>query len=599
MKKLALVLALCCAGCPKHPEAVDAGGLPPGAPRPVDEAEPNDDLAHAQKLAGAVNVAAKLQPAPGKKADDDWYALDPALGHAMVSVDPAPPLDVAVEVYDADGVKRLSQDGAPGGGSEVLHGLLVARAGLVHVFSRKGETGAYHLTVQPEPADGSQEDEPDNRAVDATPLTPGQPLRGFLTDSADEDWFKLVLPGGSDGGTAPDAGIVDGGAPIDAGAVDAGPSDAGASDGGFADAGATYAPPPPQPPPLLLHLAISGAPGVRLELSVVNAANAAVFSTRAKNPGEPIEVRNLALRGEARDWFVVVRSAWMGSGKEARRGASDQPYTLSADVAQAQGEVELEPNDDAEHATPVDLSTGSASLEGYLTPKTDEDWYLLKSSQPVIARVEVSGVEHLDLELSAMRVPDAGRPTALLTANDGELKEPEVLTNLAVGPQGTYVRVQGAARKSPEGKWVRDTENPKDPYRLSVTTQPDDGTREREPNNVPEVATPIALGQTLRGTIHPKRDVDFYQLDLSSQPVKTNLKATVSGILKVDVALYLYRQKPDGALGLVQTSDTAKGDAPESITFAADPGVYFLKVKDTRDRESNFVDSYALRVEAQ
>ena len=51
-------------------------------------------------------------------------------------------------------------------------------------------------------------------------------------------------------------------------------------------------------------------------------------------------------------------------------------------------------------------------------------------------------------------------------------------------------------------------------------------------------------------------------------------------------------------LSLVQTSDTGKNDASESITYAVDPGVYFLKVKDTRDRESNFVDSYAIHVEA-
>ena len=610
MRKLALVALLALAACPKHEEVQDAGGPPPGAPVPTPEQEPNDDAAHAQQLKGPVDVTASLSGAAGKKADEDWYALDPSLGQVTVKVDPAPPLDVVIEVYDSDGVKRMTQDGAAGGGSEVIHGLVVARAPKLRVLGKKDEAGPYHLTVTADAPDAAMEQEPNNRAADATPLEADKPLTGYLSDPSDEDWFKLSLPGpdgGEDAG-AMDAGLLDAGAGaiVDAGApeLDAGSNDAGASDAGFVDAGPVDAgsvpPPPPPPPPMLLHLTVSGVPGVRLEVDVVNAAEATLYSTRGKTPGEGIEVRNLALRAPERDFYVVVKSAWVGEKKEAKRFASvDQPYTLTAHLEQAQGEVELEPNDDAAHATPMAWEGNTASIQGYLSPRTDVDDYVLHSDKPVIARAEVSGVEHLDLELSVLGVPDGGKETTHLTANDGELKEPEVLTNLAFGPGDLYLQIRGAARKGPDGKWSRDTENAKDPYRLTVTAVPDDGTHEREPNNTPELATPIAIGQTLRGNIHPKKDVDYFRLDLTSLPVKTTIRATVTGILKVDVALYLYRQKDDGTLSIVQTSDSAKGDAPESVTYAAEPGVYFLKVKDTKDRESNFVDSYALRVELQ
>ena len=42
---------------------------------------------------------------------------------------------------------------------------------------------------------------------------------------------------------------------------------------------------------------------------------------------------------------------------------------------------------------------------------------------------------------------------------------------------------------------------------------------------------------------------------------------------------------------------SGKGDAPEVIRYAADPGVYLFKVQDAKNRESNFQDSYQLTVE--
>jgi hypothetical protein len=77
--------------------------------------------------------------------------------------------------------------------------------------------------------------------------------------------------------------------------------------------------------------------------------------------------------------------------------------------------------------------------------------------------------------------------------------------------------------------------------------------------------------------------VDYFRLDLSDRPVKTALKATLTGILKVDVALFLYLRNDDGSLSLVQTSDRAKGDAPEVIRYAADPGIYLFKVQDSKN----------------
>ena len=100
------------------------------------------------------------------------------------------------------------------------------------------------------------------------------------------------------------------------------------------------------------------------------------------------------------------------------------------------------------------------------------------------------------------------------------------------------------------------------------------------------------------GTIHPRRDVDYYRVDLSDRMVRTPLRATLLGILKVDVGLYLHRVESDGSLTLVQTADRAKGDQPESIDYSAEPGTYLFEVRDSSKRyDANFQDRYQLTVQ--
>jgi hypothetical protein len=181
-----------------------------------------------------------------------------------------------------------------------------------------------------------------------------------------------------------------------------------------------------------------------------------------------------------------------------------------------------------------------------------------------------------------------------LKANDGALKEPERLNNVSCNGS-CYFKVEGASRKV-DGKWVRDFENPDQPYRITITAVPDNGSEEREPNNTVERAMEVNIGTTVRGTVYPAKDVDYYRLDLTDRPVRTPIRATLLGMLKVDVGLYLHRVGEDGKLSLVQTSDRAKGDQPENIRYSLEPGVYVFEVRDTRNRESNFQDPYQLTV---
>lgn len=359
------------------------------------------------------------------------------------------------------------------------------------------------------------------------------------------------------------------------------------------DNDATVALPRPELPTSGLHIEVSAVKGVRLHVALLSAAEAPLFEVTGKDD-EGLSLRNVGVRASDRVVYLVVKSAWTGTGKDARRGYNaEAPYTVSASIEPAGANAEFEPNDDLAHAT---VLPPNGYREGFLSPKTDQDYYVLRTDVPVLAHFELSGVNRLDLALEVVQPQEGGGEQTVLRANDGEVKEPEILNNVLCATE-CVVKVEGASRKV-DGKWVRDFENAEEPYRLKVQVVPDTGAEEREPNQDAKSATPVAIGTSIRGTIQPRRDADFYRLDLTARPVRTPIKATLLGILKVDLGLYLHRVNDDGSLTLVQTSDGAKGDRPEVIRYSAEPGIYLFEVKDaTRRQESNFQDRYQLTVQ--
>ena len=597
-----LSLLLVLPGCPRKQEAPPPPA-PDAGPAQRAEVEPDDRPEQSMPIGESTDVAASLSSTPARP-DEDWYLLfaeAPRL--AEVTVSGIPGTVVLLEAYDETRT-RLAAVSAESEGQPARFPNLTVRGKLLLRVSaaRRGGGGAYTLSVRYGESRPGMEVEPNDRHADATELMPqagAWTVQGLYGSPGDEDHFRIVLD------TGPDAG------PAEPGAADAGPASTAEAppvpaepprEEGFPaqppplggarpdlDAGAAA----PEPPRIALRLELSGVPGVRPEIQVLSEAEATLFTARGAE-GQPLSQRNVAVRATDRVIDVVVKSAWTGTGKEARRGFDpEHPYTLTVSREAAGASAEYEPNDDLAHATPLPLE---GYREGFLTPKSDVDYYVVRPPQPSLVRFELSGVEKLDLQLSLVE-PGAkpGTEHVLQRSNDGAVKEPERLNSVACSKE-CFVKVEGALRKV-DGKWVREFENPDQPYRLTVRTIPDDGSEEREPNDTADQATAIALGKPIRGTIYPKRDADFFRIDLSDRPVKTALRATLTGILKVDVALFLYQRGDDGSLTLVQTSDRAKGDAPEVIRYAADPGVYFFKVQDSKNRESNFQDSYQLVVE--
>ncbi|MGZ6079283.1 MAG: ABC transporter substrate-binding protein [Myxococcaceae bacterium] len=597
-----LCLVVLLPGCPRKTEAPPPPAQDAGPARRT-EVEPNDRPEQSMPIGESTDVAASLASTPARP-DEDWYLLfgdAPRLADVVVSGIPG--TVVLLEAYDETRTRLAAVSSEAEGQPARFPNLTVRGKLLLRVSAaRKGGGGAYTLSVRYGAPRPGMELEPNDRHADATELQvqgDGWTIQGLYGSPGDEDHYRIVLETPADAGP-PEAAVPDAGPPPAAEpppvpaeppreqGFPAQPPPLGAARTEL-DAGTAA----PEPPRIALRLELSGVAGVRPEIQVLSEAEATLFTARGTE-GQPLSQRNVAVRATDRVIEVVVKSAWTGTGKEARRGFdAEHPYTLSLSREAAGANAEYEPNDDLAHATPLPLD---GYREGFLTPKTDVDYYVVRPPRPSLVRFELSGVDKLDLRLSVVEPGSKpGTERVLQRSNDGAVKEPERLNSVACDKE-CFVKVEGALRKV-DGKWVREFENPDQPYRLTARAIPDDGSEEREPNDTADQATALTLGRPIRGTIYPKKDVDFFRLDLSDRPVKTALRATLTGILKVDVALFLYQRHEDGSLTLVQTSDRAKGDAPEIIRYAADPGVYLFKVQDSKNRESNFQDSYQLTVE--
>jgi hypothetical protein len=588
MKRLAALAALAFwSGCScEKQEVVDAGTTHDAGPLALTEKEPNDGPDKALPIPGSAVVSANLAADP-KAVDEDWYVLQSALPRTVsLSVTAPVGADVAIEAMDEARTTLLSVNAVGAGEEEKLPNLDVSGKAYVRVLGlKKGTGGAYSVTVTYSDRQPGFELEPNNRQVDATSVALGQAVSGFLSHPQDEDWYRFELPGaGQESPPASDSGwtTTEGAADAAANAIDAGsyPFDGGAT---VAVLEETRVP---------LRIDISGVEGVRPEITVLTIAEAVLFNAKSGQDSAGLSLRNVGIRQQDKVIFVVVKSAAAGVGKDARKGHNAQTYyTLTVSPEEAGASAELEPNDDGERATPLPQDSWK---EGFISPRGDVDYYRLNVAGPSIADIQLSGVDKLDLQLSLVK-PGEKTEEVLAKANEGAVKEPEALHNIAC-ESVCILKVEQVPKKV-DGKWVRDMENAEMAYRLSTQVTPDDGTREKEPNNTADHASPVSLSASVRGTVYPKKDSDLFKLDLTNKQVKTPIKATLTGILKVDVALYLHRLNDEGKLELVQTSDRAKGDKPEVVRASVEPGVYIFEVRDTKNREANIQDQYQLTVE--
>ncbi len=519
----------------------------------VAEVEPNEKTEQAMEIKDSCVVTGTLEAASGpKKRAVDWYKITPQSTKVLkLRLSPIAGEDVDLTFLDADRNELFRVDSAGAGEGEVYPNLTVERGAYVRIRgSAGGQGGAYRFGLEfSEPVAG-QEVEYNGRYSTANELKIGEQVTGYLGHKRDEDWFLVNCKDLATGS--------------------------------------------------VLRIDLSEVAGVRFAMEVLDGQERAPILKRSSEKiGQGIVVRNLGLPAKAEAIFVVVKSAWIPGPKPkkyVRTENAEKTYSLSISSETGGDDLEREPDDDAEHAMSI---LDGQKMRGYLSSPSDVDWYKIEVERPSLLSAELSALDRVDLQLYVVdpEKKDKKRNFSLVRMNDGAVAEPEIITNCALKPGENYVRVEGAFKKV-DGKWLRDFFNLDETYSLTLTLRSDDGREEREPNNKPEQATPIKIGDTLRGTLHPKGDVDMYLLDLSGQDGPHDTLIECSGIPKLNVAIALLgpEQDENGKLKQSASSDQGKGEAKESIKKELMPGVYHIKVWGTPRTESNTRDQYLLTV---
>jgi hypothetical protein len=272
------------------------------------------------------------------------------------------------------------------------------------------------------------------------------------------------------------------------------------------------------------------------------------------------------------------------------------PYTLRASLEAGPADLEIEPNDDPAHATPI-----AKSRTGYLAPSGDVDWYRVHTDQAALMRVELSALERADTELSVWLPSDkpGERPVLLTRVNEGGVREGELIPSVGLPPGDALIKVESAQREL-DGKKLRDGEDQHDAYQLTVALSPDDGSHEREPNDDLQRAQELTLPLRVTGTIWPHRDVDVFRFHVEDGHAPISVR--VSAVRGVDLMLVLEQIKAgrQGKLAaeVIGTADAQRGEGEEAILkVPVKAGDYAVEVSSPHHRDASATQSYVLTVE--
>lgn len=314
--------------------------------------------------------------------EEDWYRIDIATGLFLLNLDLSgvSKVDPIIEIYDMNGYKVKEVDSGGVGEGESLKSFGVRGPVQYNLRLRaKNHAGnpdqAYEILTELIPYQGNAEFEPNDQRPDATPFEQDS-ITGTIAPEGDADWYKLSVKD--------DAKQV-------------------------------------------LRVSVSGVDGLDLVLALCDALGQPLAVADNMGKGQPEVLTGYgAPKG---DYYLVV------SEKSGRKANPNQAYTLAKTLIPWQSGLEFEANDSTATAQPVKVGE---SVDGYLAPKNDLDWYQFNVYQKGTVLFELAGVPNVQF---------------VATLYDQEYKElqnwtaPKIGESLSVDKEldaGTYfIRLKG------------------------------------------------------------------------------------------------------------------------------------------------------------
>jgi hypothetical protein len=423
---------------------------------PTRETEPNDSFQQATYLKAGQTAKGHLATAK----DEDWYRIESAGGNLSARIGGIRDVDFTLTLLDKDRQVLKKVDETVAGGDEALLDAGLLPGSYFLVVANKNEAAnnpeqEYALVTAVEPAAG-REHEPNDKALQATPIEPSGTVRGHYwpskdllsedPDAVEEDWYSVDVQ---------------------------------------------------RPGLFLLNVDVSEVRNVDPMLEVYDSTGYKLKELDAGGVGEGESLRSFGVRGPAK-YMLRLRAKRKGEGN------AEIPYDLMTELLPYQGRVEFEPNDQPSEATPL---TGD-SIQGAISPAGDADWYKVTTDSGTknVLRAELSGLAGADLVLS---VKDAFGNELRVVDNMGK-EQPEVLTGWGLNGGDVYLEVTEKSGRKADARA---------PYTLAKKLIPFQDGLEWEPNNSTGTVQALKTGSSVDGYFAPKGDEDWYEFNLYQKGV--------------------------------------------------------------------------------
>jgi hypothetical protein len=192
-----------------------------------------------------------------------------------------------------------------------------------------------------------------------------------------------------------------------------------------------------------LSVDVDGVPGVALRVAVLDGVGARLVERQGR-AGEPVAVRNVAVREDEAYYFVAVR---------ARKANAEEQYVVRAQAVPFELDEESEPNDEPDRASPLADIPGadSGTRVGFLV-RDDVDVFALEPAGDA-RRLSVTLDPPAGVD-GVLAVIDRAGKDLVPPAAAAKRGAPERITDVLVPPgAGVFVRVSVKAGESPTERY--------------------------------------------------------------------------------------------------------------------------------------------------
>jgi hypothetical protein len=293
--------------------------------------------------------------------------------------------------------------------------------------------------------------------------------------------------------------------------------------------------------PRIFTITLSGVTGVNSVLALYDSRRNLIAQSDSKGQGEGEALRDIGISTEGK-YYIMVASKSFESNHET-------PYRLRISAGAYDETMELEPNNDIDHATTMPGRT----VEGKIAAEGDVDFFRYAEGKGrSFCSIELVPPESLDLVMTII----GKTRQKLFEVDNGGPGEREIFPNALLDP-GFFIMV--SAKRGQSDK--------KSTYALSVSSFAFSENYEVEPNDTKETANRIRK-KIIKGYISKKHDIDCFLLEYGRR-----IKATIEIEGVPDASLKISITDP---AGYEIRSEDLNGDKRLSITEMIDGRAYLI-----------------------